>query len=94
MRRRDFLKTLPAAAGVTVALPTAARAARLKITDVRLINIRLIKDMGIVPRRVGAGTAGGLPIKIGGFSFLLRQFRIQPTVPKLKRASSTSSPRP
>jgi len=68
MRRRDFLKTLPAAAGLAVALPNAARAAKLKITDVRLINIRLIKDMGIVPRRVGAGNAGGLPIKIGGFS--------------------------
>src|SRR6185503_5250492 len=68
MRRRDFFKTLPAVAGLTLALPNAARAAKVKITDVRLINIRLIKDMGIVPRRVGAGNAGGLPIKIGGFS--------------------------
>jgi hypothetical protein len=45
MLRRDFFKTLPGLATLTMApilLPKYAHAARLKITDVRLINIRLI----------------------------------------------------
>src|SRR5436190_11925016 len=69
MLRRDFLKTLPAAAALSLALPKTAGAARFKITDVRLSKVRLVKDMGIVPRRVGAGNAGGLPVTIGGFTF-------------------------
>jgi hypothetical protein len=67
MLRRDFCKALPALATLPLFLPRAASAAHVKITDVRLIKIRLVKDMGIVPRRVGA-TGGGLPITIGGFT--------------------------
>lgn len=66
MLRRDFCKTLPSLA-VGALLPTYAEAMRTKITGVRLIKIRLVKDMGQVPRRVGV-TGGGLPITIGGFS--------------------------
>ena len=61
MLRRDFFKTLPGLATLTMApilLPKYAHAARLKITDVRLISIRLIKDMGIVPRRCRRRRAG------------------------------------
>ncbi len=67
MLRRDFCKTLPALAGLGVMLPRQAGAAKFKITDVRLIKIRLVKDAGIVPRRVGV-TGGGLPVTIGGFT--------------------------
>jgi hypothetical protein len=67
MLRRDFCKRLPALATLPLLLPSAVSAAHVKITDVRLIKIRLVKDMGIVPRRVGA-TGGGLPITIGGFT--------------------------
>ena len=46
MLRRDFFKTLPGLATLTMApilLPKYAHAVRLKITDVRLIKIRLVK---------------------------------------------------
>lgn len=42
-------------------------AAKFKITDVRLSRVRLVKDMGQVPRRHGV-PGGGLPIQIGGFA--------------------------
>src|SRR5215212_236448 len=67
MLRRDFCKTLPRLAALPLLFPNAAYAAKLKITDLRQIKIKLIKDMGIVPRRVGV-TGGGLPITIGGFT--------------------------
>ena len=67
MLRRDFCKTLPGLAALPLLLPRPASAARFKITDVRLIKIRLVKDVGVVPRRVGV-TGGGLPITIGGFT--------------------------
>ena len=67
MLRRDFCKALPALATLPLLLPRTASAAHVKITDVRLIKIRLVKDMGIVPRRVGT-TGGGLPITVGGFT--------------------------
>lgn len=69
MLRRDFCKAaLPALTGLALALPRSARAAKFKITDIRLTKVRLVRDKGIVPRRVGAGAAGGLPIQIGGFT--------------------------
>ena len=68
MLRRDFCKAVPALAGLALALPRTAGAARFKITDIRLTKVRLIRDKGIVPRRVGAGNAGGLPVQIGGFT--------------------------
>jgi hypothetical protein len=52
MLRRDFFKTLPGLAAFTMTptlLPTYAHAARLKLTDVRLIRIRLSPE----ERRVG-----------------------------------------
>jgi L-alanine-DL-glutamate epimerase-like enolase superfamily enzyme len=69
MLRRDFFKALPALTGLALALPRTAGAAKFKITDIRLQKVRLVRDKGIVPRRVGAGNAGGLPVQIGGFTF-------------------------
>jgi D-galactarolactone cycloisomerase len=71
MLRRDFFKTLPALATLTMApilLPKYAHAARLKITDVRLIKIRLVKDLGAVPRGLAGGGGQALPFTIGGFT--------------------------
>ena len=67
MRRRDFCKVLPGLAALPLFYPKSAHAAKFKITDVRLSRVRLIKDAGTVPRRVGV-TGGGLPISIGGFT--------------------------
>ena len=60
MRRRDFLKTLPALA----ALPVVPRlpGARIKITGVRNIELKVSKDLGSYPDWVGNPRA----IKIGG----------------------------
>jgi D-galactarolactone cycloisomerase len=79
MRRRDFFKTVPGmaalsrpAAAAPWALPKDAEAAateRIKISDVRLVKIKLVKDKGQVPRRAGENSrGGGLPIQIGGFT--------------------------
>jgi D-galactarolactone cycloisomerase len=77
MRRRDFFKTVPRAAALSLpamgamsVLPKPAEAAeKIKISDVRLIKIRLVKDKGQVPRRAGENArGGGLPITIGGFT--------------------------
>ena len=58
MLRRDFCKTLPGLATLSLLLPKNAHAAQFKITDVRLIRIRLVKDVGTVPRRAdGTGLA-------------------------------------
>ena len=68
MLRRDFCKTLPGLAALPLLVPKTTGAAQFKITDVRLIKIRLVEDVGTVPRRVGAGLAGGLQVAIGGFT--------------------------
>ena len=64
MRRRDFLKTLPALA----ALPTIPRlrGARIRITDVRNVALKTSKDLGSYPDWLGNPRA----IKIGGGSFV------------------------
>ena len=70
MRRRDFLTGLPGLATMPLMLPQAALAAqsaRLKITDVRLIRIKLIEDKGILARRVDT-PRGGLHVQIGNFT--------------------------
>ena len=70
MRRRDFLTGLPGLATMPLMLPQAAKAAqsaRLKITDVRLIRIKLIEDKGILARRVDT-PRGGLRVQIGNFT--------------------------
>ena len=70
MRRRDFLTRLPSLAAMPLMLPQAAlaaQAARLKITDVRLIRIKLVRDKGILARRVDT-PRGGLLVQIGNFT--------------------------
>ena len=64
MRRRDFLKTLPAVA----ALPAVPRlkGARIKITGVRNVVLKVSKDMGSYPDWQGNPRA----IKIGGGAIL------------------------
>ncbi len=60
MRRREFLKALPAVASVA-----RLRGARIKITDVRNVPLKVVKDLGSYPDWVGNPRA----IKIGGGSF-------------------------
>jgi D-galactarolactone cycloisomerase len=57
LHRRDFLKTLPALAAVP-----RLRGARIKITDVRIVPLRTIKDLGSYPDWLG----NPRPIRIGG----------------------------
>jgi D-galactarolactone cycloisomerase len=57
LKRRDFLKTLPALAAVP-----RLRGARIKITDVRIVPLRTIKDLGSYPDWLG----NPRPIRIGG----------------------------
>ena len=68
MLRRDFFKTLPGLATLPLFYPKSVHAARFKITDITLGKVRLIKDVGVVPRRAG-DSGGGLPVQIGGFTF-------------------------
>jgi D-galactarolactone cycloisomerase len=63
MRRRDFLKTLPAVAALP-AIPRL-RGARIRITDVRNVPLKMTKDMGSYPDWVGNPRG----IRIGGGSF-------------------------
>src|SRR5271157_5169026 len=44
MRRREFLKALPAAAAVA-AVPRLL-GAKIKITDIRIVRLRVIKEVG------------------------------------------------
>jgi len=60
MRRREFLKALPAVASVA-----RLRGARIKITDVRNVPLKTVKDLGSYPDWIGNPRA----IKIGGGSF-------------------------
>jgi len=48
LKPRDFLKTLRALAAV----PAMARA-RIKITDVRIVPLRTVKDLWSYPDRIG-----------------------------------------
>jgi L-alanine-DL-glutamate epimerase-like enolase superfamily enzyme len=57
LQRRDFLKTLPALAAVP-----RLRGARIRITDVRIVPLRTIKDLGSYPDWLG----NPRPIRIGG----------------------------
>jgi len=56
--RRAFLKTLPALA----AIPRLRGGARLKITDVRIVPLKVLKDLGSYPDWLG----NPRPIRIGG----------------------------
>lgn len=70
MRRRDILKALPAAA--FVALPAAAQApqlaGRIKITDIKIPRLKVIKDLGMLTGFMGAWDTA--PVIVGGGSFL------------------------
>ena len=57
MKRRDFLKCLPAVAAIP-----RLRGARIKITDVRLVGLKVTKDLGSYPDWLG----NPRPIRIGG----------------------------
>ena len=57
LHRRDFLRTLPALAAVP-----RLRGARIRITDVRIVPLRTIKDLGSYPDWLG----NPRPIRIGG----------------------------
>jgi D-galactarolactone cycloisomerase len=61
LHRRNFLKTLPA-----LAAAPRLRGARIKITDVRIVPLRVIKDLGSYPDWLG----NPRPIRIGGGAFV------------------------
>ena len=61
LRRRDFLKTIPALAAVSV-----LGASRAKITDVRLVRLKILKEIGTYPDWIG-GTRSS---RIGGGAFV------------------------
>jgi len=61
MRRRDFLKALPAVAAVP-----RLRGARIKITGIRNIPLKTAKDLGSYPDWLG----NPRPIRIGGGAFV------------------------
>ena len=61
LRRREVLKAMPVLAGMSV-----LGAARAKITDVRLVRLKLLKEVGTYPDWVG-GTRYG---RIGGGGFV------------------------
>jgi hypothetical protein len=72
LRRRDFLKALPAA-GVISAAPAATgvpalTGARIKIIDIRLVRLRVLKDVG---RFAGfMGPQDLRTVRVGGGSFI------------------------
>ncbi len=66
MLRRDFLKALPALpAGLAVPL---LRGARIKITDIRIVRFRVIKDLG--PFQGFMGPEDVANVRIGGGSIV------------------------
>lgn len=74
VRRRDFLNVLPAAAAAA-ALPAPALAAvpplagvRIKITDVQLIRLRVIKEVGSFVGFMGPDDIN--TVRVGGGSFI------------------------
>jgi D-galactarolactone cycloisomerase len=64
LRRRDFLKALPAVAAIS-AVPRL-RGARIKITNVRNIPLKVVKDLGSYPDWVGNPRS----VRIGGGAFV------------------------
>ena len=59
--RRNFLKMLP----VLAAVPRL-RGARIKITDIRVVPVKMVKDLGSYPDWLG----NPRPIRIGGGAFV------------------------
>ena len=66
MRRRDFLKALPPAAAMT-AVPRLL-GARIKITDIRIVRLRTIKEVGTFEGFMGPGDTN--TVRIGGGSVI------------------------
>jgi L-alanine-DL-glutamate epimerase-like enolase superfamily enzyme len=66
MRRRDFLKALPALPAVA-AVPRLL-GARIKITDIRIVQLRTIKDLGSFQGFMGPGDTN--PVRVGGGSIV------------------------
>jgi L-alanine-DL-glutamate epimerase-like enolase superfamily enzyme len=64
MRRRDFLKALPAVAAIPVV--PRLRGARIKITNIRNVPLKTVKDLGSYPDWLGNPRA----IRIGGGAFV------------------------
>ena len=75
MRRRDFLSVLPAAAAVsalpappaTAAVPSLT-GARIKITDIRIVRLKVIKEVGSFAGFMGPDDTN--VVRIGGGSFI------------------------
>jgi len=67
MRRRDFLKALPAAVPAIAAVPKLL-GAKIKITDVKLQRLKVIKELGSMTGFMGPWDTA--PVRIGGGSFL------------------------
>jgi L-alanine-DL-glutamate epimerase-like enolase superfamily enzyme len=61
MRRRDFLKALPAVTAVP-----RLRGARIRIKDIRNVALKTVKDLGSYPDWLG----NPRPIRIGGGAFV------------------------
>ena len=75
MRRRDFLKALPAAGAMTATSTAPALAAvptltgvRIKITDIRIVPLRVVKEVGKFEGFMGPNDLN--VVRIGGGSFL------------------------
>jgi hypothetical protein len=66
MRRRTFLKTLPAVAAA-IGVPRL-RGVRIKITDIRIVKLRVVKEIGKFEGFLGPTDI--TPVRIGGGSFL------------------------
>jgi L-alanine-DL-glutamate epimerase-like enolase superfamily enzyme len=64
MLRRDFLKTIPAVA----MLPAVQAAPRLKITDIRLVPLKVLRETGMMEAAWDPGTS--TMHRIGGGSYL------------------------
>jgi L-alanine-DL-glutamate epimerase-like enolase superfamily enzyme len=65
MRRRDFLKAIPPLAA---ALVPRLLGARIKITDIRIVKLRVVKEVGSFQGFLGPKDI--TPVRIGGGSFL------------------------
>ena len=64
MLRRDFLKTAPLA----ILLPQLHAAARLKITDIRIVNLKVVRETGRIEMAWNPGTI--TTQRIGGGSIV------------------------
>jgi L-alanine-DL-glutamate epimerase-like enolase superfamily enzyme len=64
MQRREFLMSLPLAA----MMPQMRSAPRLKITDIRMVNMKVVRETGMMEPAWSPGSAG--MARIGGGAFI------------------------